>query len=212
MSNPITAERPAQRSIPSPSDRGAIIAFMILGAAIIVWTVVVAVRRIVEAVISPTVSVLGEFAGTPAQAPIGPGGSLVEVELDRAVLSTAELPAASLDALVIGEIAVALSVTVVIVCLLLLSTSLLRGHIFSRRNTWLVGTAGVVGLMGAAASPFFSNMAANGAFAAISDREFENVIINLDLFPYLIACFIVAIIVMTFSIGERLQRETEGLV
>jgi hypothetical protein len=205
--NPRTAPR-----IPSRSDTVGIWAFMVAGIGIVAWAVVGAVMRIAEALTSEAPRVLGEFAGTPAQAPIGPGGAPVEVELDRAFLFTDELPTASLVSLVLAEVVLALTVAVVVACLVLLSASTLRGRVFSRRNTRLVGTAGSVGLIGAAAVPFLGNMAANGAFARISDGDFDNVIMAVDLMPFVLGAFVVAIIGTAFAVGERLQRDTEGLV
>lgn len=197
---------------PSRADTIGIRAFIVAGVGIVAWAVVGAVLRIVDALTSRDVRVLAEFAGTPAEAPIGPGGAPVTVELDRAYLFTDELPGASLVALVVAEVLFAVTVAAVVACLVLLSASTLRGRVFSRRNTRLVGTAGTVGLLGAAAVPFFRNMSANGAFARISDREFDNVVMSVDLMPYVLGAFVVAIIATAFAVGERLQRDTEGLV
>jgi hypothetical protein len=205
--NPRTAPR-----IPSRADSIGIWAFMVAGIAIVAWAAVSAAMRIAQALTADEVRVLGEFAGTPAEAPIGPEGAPVAVELDRAFLFTDELPVASLVSLVLAEVVFAATVAVVVTCLVLLSASTLRGRVFSRRNTRLVATAGGTGLIGAAAVPFFGNMAANGAFARISDGTFDNVIMAVDLMPFVLGAFIVAIIGTAFSIGERLQRDTEGLV
>ncbi|MGR0221196.1 hypothetical protein [Agromyces sp. ZXT2-6] len=205
--NPRTAAR-----IPSRADTVGIWAFMAAGIAIVAWAVVTAAMRIAEALTSADVRVLGEFAGTPAEAPIGPGGAPVTVELERAFLTTDELPVASLVSLIAAEVVFAATVAVVVACLVLLSASTLRGRVFSRRNTRLVGTAGTVGLIGAAAVPFLGNMAANGAFARISDGDFDNVIMAVDLMPFVLGAFVVAIIGTAFAVGERLQRDTEGLV
>ncbi|WP_439564428.1 hypothetical protein [Microcella sp.] len=198
--------------MPSPGDRAAIGFFMASGVGIVVWAITAAVIRISAALSDSSISVLAEFAGTPAQAPIGPNGALVEIELDRAVLSTTELPTASLVSLVISDVLAATTITLVVACLLALSTAVLRGAIFSRRNTILVSTAGIAVLIGAASTLFFANMAANGAFVAISNGEFDNVVIAVDLLPYAIGAFVVALITTAFSVGERLQRETDGLV
>jgi hypothetical protein len=207
----IAQATPRHRTL-SRGDRASIVAFMVAGVALVAWAITDAVLRISSALNSSNVSVLGQFAGTPGQAPIGPGGSLVEIELDRAVLTTSALPTASLVSLVTAETIAAATVTTVVVCLLLLSVSVLSGDIFSRRNTALVATAGITGLVGAAAAPFFSNMAANGAFAAISEREFVNVVISVEPLPYVLGAFVIALIATAFSVGERLQRDTAGLV
>lgn len=203
---------PGTRYVPSRGDRIGIAMFIGAGAVIAAASVIAAVMRIVEVLGSRTVAVLGEFSGTPVLAPIGPSGAAVEVLLDRAVLTTDELPIASLVAIILQQVIVAASIVVGVTCLVLLSISILRGVIFTRRTSRLVLIASIAALVGVAADPFFGNMAANGAFAAISDGDFDNVIMTLDVFPYVLGAFVVAIIGTAFSVGERLQRDTKGLV
>ena len=68
-------------------------------------------------------------------------------------------------------------------------------------------------MIGYALVPFFGNMGANAAFAAVTDRTFDNVVMSVDLFPLLL------LVVRgrtrhrrAFTVGARLQRDTEGLV
>ncbi|MGW4929897.1 DUF2975 domain-containing protein [Agromyces sp. NPDC004153] len=186
--------------------------FIAAGAAIAVWVAWSAVARIVDVLPNHDVAVLGVFAATPAEAPIGPDGAPVTVALEEAVLTVPELPIASVWAIVIQQVVLVATVVTVVTALIWLSRNLARGVAFSRTNTALVATAGIVGLLGYAAVPFFGNMAANGGFAAISDRTFDNVIMSVDPFTLVLAAFVVAMMSTVFSIGERLQRDTEGLV
>jgi hypothetical protein len=98
------------------------------------------------------------------------------------------------------------------VCLLLLAWSVLQDRVFSRRNTTLVVTAGITGLLGVAAHPFFGNMAANGAFAELSEGTFDNIVMTIEPAALLFAAFVAALAATVFTVGERLQRDTEGLV
>lgn len=199
-------------------DAAAMWFYGLLGVAFVVWTLVGATRRIIEVVggaaggAGGTVPVLGEFAGTPAEAPIGPDGAAVTVELDRAVLLPTELPIASTVALVLEQVVIALSVTLAVGCLLVLTWSILHGRLFSRRNTALVATATGAALVGFAGAPFFANMGANGAFAWISDRTFDNVLLSVDPVLWFGVAFVGSIVTTAFSVGARLQRDTEGLV
>lgn len=186
--------------------------FMTAGAAIAVWVTWAAVARIIEVLPNRDVAVLGWFAGTPAEAPIGVDGAPVTVELEQAVLEVPELPIASLWSIVIQQVVLVVAVVVVVGALIWLSRNVARGAVFSRTNTVLVSTAGIVGLLGYFAVPFFGNMAANGGFAVISDRTFDNVIISIEPFTLVLAAFVVALLSTVFAIGERLQRDTEGLV
>ena len=200
-----------ERALSRP-DAAALIGFMVSGAVIAVWVVVNAVRRVLEVVPNRDVPVTAVFDGTPAQAPLGPDGAAVTVELATARLIAPELPVASVIALVIEQVALVATVLVVVGALLWLTKNIVRGTIFSRTNTALVSTAGIVGLLGFCAVPFFANMGANGAFAWISDRTFDNAVMSVDLFPLLLLAFIAALASTVFTVGDRLQRETAGLV
>lgn len=198
---------------PSKGDKIGILIFIFAGIAIVAWSAFASLSRVMQVLLGEDVPVLAEFANTLADAPIGPGGASVPVTLDRAYVVADQLPGPSVVAALIEPVAAFLAVATVVACLILLSRNILRGRIFSRGNTALVSTAGFTGLIGSALPPFFGNMVANGAVADISDRTFENtVMLSVDLFPYIIGAFIVAIVVTAFGVGARLQRETEGLV
>ena len=94
----------------------------------------------------------------------------------------------------------------------LLVLGILRGVVFSRRHTMYVGTASIAAFFGIVLYPFFGNMAANGAFAVLSDGTFENVVLSVQPLTFIVAAFVAALATTVFSVGARLQRETEGLV
>lgn len=196
----------------SRADRVSMWILIAAGAAIAVATAIFAGIRIVEVLGNSNVEVLGEFAGTLAQAPIGPDGALVEVELDRAVMTVSSLPVAGVAALVLQQLALVATIWTLVATLTLVTLSAMRGHTFNRRNTRLVGAAGIVGLVGFAAVRFFENMGANAAFAQVSDSTFSNVIMSIDLFPFVLGAFIAALVGTVFAVGDRLRREAEGLV
>ncbi|MCR2784741.1 MULTISPECIES: hypothetical protein [unclassified Microbacterium] len=200
------------RPVVSKGDRWALMALMIAGLALAVGSVIAAVVRIVEVLSGRAIEVFAEFAGTPALAPIGVDGADVPVGLDTAVLTVDNLPAASVGAIVIQQVLMVLTVVTVVACLLLLARGVLRERVFSRVNTRLVTVAGITALLGAAVYPFFGNMAANGAFAALSERTFDNVLMTVDLSTLLMLAFVAGLASTVFAVGDRLQRETEGLV
>lgn len=203
---------PALEYRPSRADRSAIWIFIVAGAAIALAVVVGAAIRIGELLGDGPVRVAAEFIDQRASAPIGPNGADVEVALDRAMLR-AEVPPVGAWAGVLGQVALVLTFATVILCLILLSRRLLRGRIFGRSSTVLVSVAGLVGLIGAAASRFFDNMLANAAVAQISGHgDARNAVLSIEPFPFVVAAFAVAIVCTVFVIGERMQRETEGLV
>lgn len=186
--------------------------FMVAGVAIAAWSIVAAVLRIIDVLPGRDVPVLAVFHDTPALAPIGPGGADAAVILEQAWITASELPVASVWALVIQQIVQAGTITTVVACLLLLVRGILRGTVFSRRNTTLVTVAGLTALIGFALVPFFGNMGANGAFAAISEHTFDNVIMSSDLMPFIVIAFVAALGSTVFTVGDRLQRDTAGLI
>ncbi|WP_127473855.1 hypothetical protein [Microbacterium sulfonylureivorans] len=207
----MTASQPTRRAI-SRSDAAAMIFFMLAGIAIAVGSIVAAWIRIAEVLPGTDVPVLAEFAGTVADAPIGPGGALVPVQLSTAYITAPQLPAASVAALVAQPLVAALAVVVVVACLLRLTWNMLRGRIFGRVNTVLVTTAGMTGLVAYAVVPGLGNMGANGAFAQISDSTFANVVGTVDVSGLFLIAFAAATATLVFTVGDRLRRDTEGLV
>lgn len=206
------SEQQEQTKIMSRGDAVALGAFMVAGAAIAVWMIVTAAVRIAELLSGGPTRVLARFAHTEAVAPIGPEGADLAVELDAALLIVPELPLGAVVTLVLEQVVSVVAVVTVVTCLLLVTASILRGRLFSRRNTRLVGTAGMVGLLGFAIVPFFANMGANEAFARLSEGTFDSLLITVDLFPLILIAFLAALAGLTFAVGDRLQRDTEGLV
>lgn len=196
----------------SRADRIGMVVLVGVGLVLAVITVVGAVLRLVESLGGGPIQVFAEFAGTPAEAPIGVDGAPVTVALDAAILSVSDLPLASVISLVIQQVILVAAVLVVAGMLLMLSLGILRGVVFSKRHTVYVGTASTAAFFGIVLYPFFGNMAANGAFAALSDGTFENVVLSVQPLTFIVAAFIAALATTVFSVGARLQRDTEGLV
>ena len=186
--------------------------FLVVGAALVVMTTVFAVVRIVDAFTATTIRVPAEFTGTLAEAPVGPDGAARAVELDSALLIADGMSVAGRSAIVIEQVLAVASIATLVGCLIALSVSAMRRRVFSRRNTVLVNVAGAAALVGIGVVPFFGNMAANDAFRAVSDGTFSNVIMTADLSSLFLVGFVAATASVVFVIGDRLQRDTEGLV
>ncbi|EYT56515.1 hypothetical protein H490_0101195 [Leucobacter sp. UCD-THU] len=201
---------PAPAPGPSRGDRAGLWAFVGAGAAITVATAVFAIMRIVELLGPDPAPVEVRFAGLPIEVPAGSGA--LPAELEAATIRVTDMPVASLAAGVAAPVITALVTAAVSACLIALAISVLRGTIFSRRNTRLVSVAGIVGLVGYAASELCRTMLANGALAWATDRQVDNIVFGVAPAPYILAAFVIALVSTVFVVGERLQRETEGLV
>jgi hypothetical protein len=187
--------------------------FLIGGVAIAVAAVVQSVVAIAQVLPNRDITLLAPFVATEAQAPLGPDGAPVAVQLDSASVTVASLQPAALGALVISHVLVAVAMVTVVTLLLILCFGILRGRIFSRAHTALVTAAGLVAIAGMYFVPFFHNMAVNGALALLSDGTYDRAVVGtVDLLSIFGVAFVVALAGTAFAVGDRLQRDTEGLV
>lgn len=196
----------------SRGDKAGLVGFCIAGVAIAVYFTVYATLRIIELARGTDVPVLVEFHGNPVQVPLAENGTEVTIGLDRATLTASDLPGIATGAGIIGQVVQIVTILAVVGCLILLARSILSGRVFSRRNTVLVMGAGITGLVGYAAVQFFDNMLSNATVAAVTDNGIDNAVISVEPFTFVLAAFIIAVIGTAFVIGDKLQRETEGLV
>lgn len=203
-----TKNRPISRG-----DTGALIAFCIAGVMIAAYITVSSIIRILELARGVDVPVLVEFvpSATTVDLPLTTGGS-VALGLDSATITAPQLPAIAAVPGIIGQVLQIITVLVVIGCLILLARSTVSGRIFGRGRTALVATAGITGLFGFASVRFFDNMLANATVARIADNGVDNAVMSIEPFTFILAAFVVALICTVFSIGDRLQRDTDGLV
>ena len=192
-------------------DKAALIAFCIGGVAIAVNFVVASVFRIVELARGTDVPVVVEFTGEPVEVSLAEGGT-ISLGLDEGTITATDLPPMATLPGITGQVIQLITILVVIGSLILLSRSIFRGTVFSRRNTALVMTAGITGLIGFSAVRFFQNMLANATVNVVTDNAIDNAVITVEPFTFILAAFVVAVIGTAFVIGDRLQRETEGLV
>jgi len=194
----------------SRGDTISLALFVIAGAAIAAWTAWNAAARIVELAGGGSVQVLVEFLDTRADARIG--AATLPVELDRGAITVEGLGTMGVVSGILGQLAFAITVIVVVSCLILLSRNILRGSVFSRTNTRIVAVGGGVGLVGAAASHFFDNMLSNAAMAQVIDGAFDTAVISIEPFTFVLGAFAIAVVGSVFVVGDRLQKDTEGLV
>nr|WP_314840767.1 hypothetical protein [uncultured Microbacterium sp.] len=196
----------------SKSDSGALLGFSIAGVLIAAYISFRSVLRIIELAGGENVAVPVEFAGDSVDLPLSDGSGSVAVGLDRATLTAADLPAIAAVPGILAQVVQIITIVVVIGCLLVLARSIVRGRIFSRAHTALVSTAGITGLVGFAAVQFFDNMLANATVHAVTDNRIDTTVLSIEPFTFVLGAFIIALIGTVFVIGDRLQRDTDGLV
>ncbi len=195
----------------SRSDRIALYLTIALGAVATFGVIWGMIARLVEVIPGRDVPVLVPFLDETAQLPIGPDGALVTVSVDQAVLTVSELAPATQFALIAQPLVTGIAILAGIVLLCLLCWNLARGRAFTRRNVRIILAGTVVLLAGWFLGSILSNMTVNGTLSAISDYGYDGVIFEADWAP-LFAVLALGAIGAAFQIGERLQRETEGLI
>lgn len=196
----------------STGDRAGIWAFVLLGAALAVWAVASAVLRIVEVVPGRDVPVFAEFAWTGVDAPIGADGADVPVAMMSGWLTVPTLSGAGVTIIVLQQVLAALLTVLFIACLVRLSWAVLRDRIFSRRNTVLTTIAGFAALAYLFLVPFLGTMAAGEAFSQLDADRVGRPLQGTDFAVFLFTGFVAALATTVFAVGDRLQRDTKGLV
>lgn len=203
-----TTSRPTYR--PSLGDRMGLWIFIIAGIALTVTTAVFAAIRITEILGPGSIPVEVDFAALPAA---GPAGELpMGMEVTSGIIRVRDMSMAALFAGIAGPALTTLVTATIAVCLIVLAISIMRGQIFSKRNSKLVVAAGLTGLLGFAAVNLFNTMLSNEALASVSAREVNSIVFSVQPGTFLLAAFVIALVSSVFVIGERMQRDTEGLV
>lgn len=185
---------------------------LVLGGAVVVWTLVDLVLRLMEIIPNRDVPVTVELMGERLELPIGPGGEPIPGEVSTATIHVSDLPVATYISALGAVVVPAVTTIAVIVCVMVLCRNLMAGRFFSRTNTRLVTSIALLIAVGWLVSFIFSTMASNGALALVADRAFlESVQFQVDWVAVLAAMGVGAL-ASAFHAGERMQRDTEGLV
>ncbi|WP_139416305.1 hypothetical protein [Agromyces laixinhei] len=195
----------------SRSDTAGMYLTILLGAVGIAVTIFTLVNRLVEVVPGRDVPVLVPFAGERATLPIGPDGASVGVSVDQAVVTVPHPADATQFAIVAQPIVTGLAIIAGIVLLGLLCWNLAHGRAFTRQNTMIIWWGTAVLVVGWLFDRLFTTMAVNGALSAVSEYSYDGVLFEMNFTP-LFGLLALAVVGAAFQLGERLQRDTEGLV
>lgn len=197
--------------VPSKSDRTALYLTIVFGGVAAIYTIVEAVRRIVQIAPNRDVPVEATFADTPATMPIGPGGSDVQVGAERVILSVSDMPPITLWSLILAEVFYALAAVATIVLVALIVRNIIRGHAFSASTVRYVGFATFAVGLGWVLSWLFTTMGANGGASALAGEPGLNTNARVEPIVFFAIASLGAL-AAAFQIGHKLQRENEGLV
>ena len=201
----------SENGTPDRSERTALyMSIAITGFAAAV-TAVTAISRLTEVAPGHDIPVTVPIADESVGLPLGPNGAMVTTQVDTVTVTVNDPAPATLFALWAQPIWMALCIIAGLVLAAMFFARVARGQIFTR-NASRIATAGAtvvaVGWLGATV---LTNMSTNGALAAISDKTYESVIFNVSMVPFL-AVLLLGGLAGALQLGERLQRDTEGLV
>ncbi len=182
---------------------------MVAVPGIITW--VAAIQRLMEVAPGRDIPVTVPLMDETASLPLGPDGTAVTAAVDTATVVVAEPAAATLAALWAEPLVTAAWTTAALVLVILLFVRLARGRIFERGSSRLAAAAAFTIMLGWFASFMLTNMTVNGALSAISDYTYDGVIFEFNYVPLAIG-LVIGAMGMALQVGERLKRDTEGLV
>ncbi|MGI9821912.1 hypothetical protein [Agromyces sp. Marseille-Q5079] len=180
----------------------------LIGIAVAAWTML---ARLVEVLPGTDVPVRVPFVGETADLPIGPDGAPIEVAVDEATVIVPHPAAATQFAIVAEPIVYGLAIIAGITLLGLLCWNLARGRAFTRSTVRIIGWGGGTLAIGWVVGSLFTTMSVNGALSAISDYQYEGITFGTN-FGAMFGILAIAAIGAAFQVGERLQRDSEGLV
>lgn len=185
---------------------------LVVGAVVIVASLVRLVGDVARLLPNRDVPVDVLLTGAHVELPIGPGGALVPATVDVAALPVSDMPVATF-ASALGAAAVPpLATIAVTVCVLLLCRQMLSGRFFSRTATRLITAVSVLVAGGWALHLAFTVMATNGVLALVADPAVADEVRTPVSWTAILAAMAVGALAAAFGAGERMQRDTEGLV
>ncbi|MGC4175528.1 hypothetical protein [Demequina sp.] len=197
--------------VPTPSDRAAL--YLSIGVAAIgaVATIATTIARLVEVAPGKDVPVTVQLEEQTVGLPLGPNGALVDASVDTATIVVPHAEGATLFALWAQPIWLCLCVLAGLALAAMFFLRVARGQIFTKRASRLALYGALV--VGAAwlGSGIFTAMAMNGALATVSDGTWDSGFIVVSFTPFL-AILLLGGLGGALDIGERLQRDNEGLV
>ncbi|RGE20299.1 hypothetical protein D1J51_08910 [Leucobacter sp. wl10] len=171
--------------------------------------------RVMRVLLGESIPVTVQPIGLELQAPIGPGGEAVPLQVDTATVTVPRLTGSTFGLEILEQVIRFGTVTTVTLRPVLLARSILRGRVFGRGNTALATTAGITGLEGAGTALALALDGAVGGSVLVelgAGNSDGFVFLVADPALFIIAAFAFAVILTAFTVGARMQRDTEGLV
>lgn len=201
---------PAHR--PSIADRVGMAIFTLAALGIVVTAAVTAARRIFEVLQGVALPVRVQPIDLQLDAPIGPGGAAVPMQIETATVIASPFPASAAGTEILSQVIRFGTIAAVAICLLLLTIRIFRGHIFGRANTALATAAGITGITGSATAVALNGMVGGSVLHELAPGGNGFIFVTADPAPLVLGGFALAVVLTAFTVGAKLQRDTEGLI
>ncbi|PPL19856.1 hypothetical protein [Microterricola pindariensis] len=196
------------------AERGSLFFFAVVAAAYGVLVAVGSAARIVAVLVAETIEVqMSAVFAVPDSAVTGPA-RLVSGSFDSALLVLADVSTPARLLLAASALALGLAQVLIAGTIVFASIGLVRGRPFGRSMTWLLATASITliagGLLG-----YALGIAAQFTIAAELNPDPVG-----SVFPFaggfdltiVFVGVVLGVVAAAFEIGERMQRDTDGLV
>jgi len=179
-------------------------------SAIAVVDLVFLVLRIADLVTPGPTTLLGAQLNEPLE-PAFDAPSVLAVTAGTVDVTVESLPGGAVAALV-GAVVVRSLLTIgICVVVAWLCVRVFLGKPFVRSATWGIGLVAILVLLAGLGGPLLTGIAHAEAAASLGIDELAPFMVEIDPAP-LGWTFALAIVAGAFEIGQRLQRDTEGLV
>lgn len=204
------SDHPAPHPL-SAADRGALWFLLIIGAVLAVLMLVISTIRLSAVITGESIEVVANLSpeGSRILAEQSPdrGATIETVTFTVTHFASPALYAA------IAQPALLIVVTLGIAAALgVLARNMLRGHVFRKTNTAAIVTAWAFAGVGTVIQPVLEFAVALGALEQLGYDAARMLSIEISPAPFVAAVILIAITAHAFSVGTKIQRETEGLV
>lgn len=200
----------------STADRAGLWSLIVIGAAIAIVNIALSVMRIFEVLLGESISVTADLSDYEPMMILEDGKGF-PISIDTVTFHAERLPTDAAIAAIAQPALLILMTLGIAAAFGYLARNILRGRVFSRGNTAALVTAWSFGIVGMLPQPFLQWVVAAGALeeAGIPDlgaNPAEVLSLQFSPFPFIALLIMIAITTHAFSVGTKIQRETEGLV
>ena len=199
------------------ADRSALWVLTIIGTVVAIVNVVFSVMRITEILSGRSIQITADLTGfEPTLTGTDPADAF-PISVDTITFEVDSLSSGAMAAALAQPILLILMTLGIITAFVVLARNILRGRVFTRGNTAALVAAWSFGIVGIVPQPGLQWAVASSALADKRIPEFgpdptEMLSMQFSPFPFIALVIMIAITTHAFSVGTKIQRETEGLV